>query len=147
MTCFVPVSEKCPIYNISRRTLRHNWGTPGGASSVTCGWHGTCTGSGVCCNDNHRSFIQAQCTDEGPTVSIYSEPCVLSPPETGRVVKITFLFHVVARLRMRKIYVRLPYQIRILYWESKDRNALTPVRKEWLPLRRFPQNSQMLNKF
>jgi len=127
---FVPVSKKCPIYNISRKTLRHNWGTLGGTSSVTRGWHGTCTGSGICRTDDHRSFINAQCTGEETTLSIHSEPWALSLPETGRGVKMTIFFHLVSRLRMGEIYVRLPYQIRIMYWESKDRNALTPVRKE-----------------
>jgi hypothetical protein len=143
---FVPVSETCPIYIISRKTLRHNWGTLGGASSVTAGWHGTCTGSGICWTDDHRSFINAQCTGEEPTVSIHSEPEVLSPPETGRGMNMTILFHLVPRLRKRKVYVRLPYQIRIIYWESEDRNALKPLRKELLPLRRLPQKSQIPNK-
>jgi len=143
---FAPVSEKCPIYNISRKTLRLNWGTLDGASSVTRGCYGTCTGSGICWTDDHCSFIYVQCTGEETTVSVHSEPWVLSPPETSRGVKMTVLFHLVPRLRMRKMYIRFPYQIRIMCWESKDRNALTPLRKDWLPLRQFPQNSQMLNK-
>jgi hypothetical protein len=121
---FVPVSVKCPIYNISKKTLRLNWGTVGAASSVSRGRHGTCTGSGICWTDDHRSFINAQFTGEEPAMSIHSELWVLSPPETGQGVKMTILFHLVPRLRMRKIYVRLPYQIRIIYWESNDRNAL-----------------------
>ena len=121
---FVPVSEKCPIYNVSKKTLRLNWATVGAASSVTRGWHGTCAGSSISWTDDHRSFINAQCTGEEPIVSVHSEPWVLSPPETGQGVKMTILFHLVSRLRMRKIYVRLPYQIRVVYWESNDRNAL-----------------------